>query len=188
MDITELLDFSVKQNASDLHLSAGVPPMVRVDGDVRKLTLPDFTHAEVHRLVTDIMNDAQRSEFEEKVRPLDKSRWAGAVDTVGGDILAKVLSQMNYDGRVATVGLAASFSLNTTVMPFILRGVDLLGVDSVMIPYERRVQAWARLAKELPQEIMDQVSEEVGLEALPAYAQNMVEGKIKGRVLVNPNI
>lgn len=129
-----------------------------------------------------------RSEFEEKVRPLDKSRWAGAVDTVGGDILAKVLSQMNYDGRVATVGLAASFSLNTTVMPFILRGVDLLGVDSVMIPYERRVQAWARLAKELPQEIMDQVSEEVGLEALPAYAQNMVEGKIKGRVLVNPNI
>ncbi|WP_028305241.1 MDR family oxidoreductase [Oceanospirillum maris] len=129
-----------------------------------------------------------RSEFEEKVRPLDKSRWAGAVDTVGGDILAKVLSQMNYDGRVATVGLAASFSLNTTVMPFILRGVDLLGVDSVMIPYERRVQAWARLARELPQEIMDQVSEEVGLEALPAYAQNMVEGKIKGRVLVNPNI
>lgn len=67
MNITELLDFSVKQNASDLHLSAGVPPMVRVDGEVRKLTLPDFTHAEVHRLVTDIMNDAQRSEFEEKL-------------------------------------------------------------------------------------------------------------------------
>ncbi len=67
MDITELLDFSVKQNASDLHLSAGVPPMVRVDGDVRKLTLPEFTHSDVHRLVTDIMSDAQRSEFEEKL-------------------------------------------------------------------------------------------------------------------------
>ncbi len=67
MDITELLDFSVKQNASDLHLSAGVPPMVRVDGDVRKLTLPPFSHSDVHRLVFDIMNDAQRSEFEEKL-------------------------------------------------------------------------------------------------------------------------
>ena len=129
-----------------------------------------------------------RSEFEEKARPLDKSRWAGAVDTVGGDILAKVLSQMNYNGRVATVGLASSFALNTTVMPFILRGVDLLGVDSVMIPYERRVQAWNRLAKELPQEIMDQVSNEVSLEQLPEQAQNMVEGKVKGRVLVNPNL
>lgn len=129
-----------------------------------------------------------RSEFEEKARPLDKSRWAGAVDTVGGDILAKVLSEMNYDGRVATVGLASSFALNTTVMPFILRGVDLLGVDSVMIPFERRVQAWKRLAEELPQEIMDQVSEEVSLEQLPERAQNMIEGKVKGRVLVNPNL
>ncbi|WP_086479753.1 MDR family oxidoreductase [Oceanospirillum sanctuarii] len=129
-----------------------------------------------------------RSEFEEKARPLDKSRWAGAVDTVGGDILAKVLSEMNYDGRVATVGLASSFALNTTVMPFILRGVDLLGVDSVMIPFERRVQAWKRLAEELPQEIMDQVSEEVSLENLPERAQNMIEGKVKGRVLVNPNL
>ncbi|MDX1399037.1 MAG: oxidoreductase, partial [Oceanospirillum sp.] len=89
---------------------------------------------------------------------------------------------------VATVGLASSFALNTTVMPFILRGVDLLGVDSVMIPYERRVQAWNRLAKELPQEIMDQVSNEVSLEQLPEQAQNMVEGKVKGRVLVNPNL
>lgn len=129
-----------------------------------------------------------RSEFEEKARPLDKSRWAGAVDTVGGDILAKVLSEMNYDGRVATVGLASSFALNTTVMPFILRGVDLLGVDSVMIPFERRVQAWKRLAEELPQEIMDQVSEEVSLEQLPERAQNMIEGKVKGRILVNPNL
>lgn len=67
MDITELLDFSVKHNASDLHLSAGVPPMVRIDGDVRKLGIPAFTHQEVHRLVFEIMNDAQRSEFEEKL-------------------------------------------------------------------------------------------------------------------------
>ncbi len=129
-----------------------------------------------------------RSEFEEKARPLDKSRWAGAVDTVGGDILAKVLSQMHYNGRVATVGLAASHALNTTVMPFILRGVDLLGVDSVMIPYERRVQAWQRLADELPKEILEQVVEEVSLEQVPEYAQGIIEGKIRGRVLVNPNL
>ncbi|MBB1486593.1 MDR family oxidoreductase [Oceanospirillum sediminis] len=129
-----------------------------------------------------------RSEFEEKARPLDRALWAGAVDTVGGDILAKVLSQMKYDGRVATVGLAASHALNTTVMPFILRGVDLLGVDSVMIPYERRVQAWKRLAEELPEEILDQVTEEVSLEQVPEYAQNIIEGKVRGRVLVNPNL
>lgn len=129
-----------------------------------------------------------RSEFEEKARPLDKSRWAGAVDTVGGDILSKVLSQMHYNGRVATVGLAASHALNTTVMPFILRGVDLLGVDSVMIPYERRVQAWQRLADELPKEILEQVVEEVSLEQVPEYAQGIIEGKIRGRVLVNPNL
>jgi twitching motility protein PilT len=67
MDIAELLDFSVKHNASDLHLSAGVPPMVRVDGDVHKLGVPAFAHADVHRLVFDIMNDAQRAEFEEKL-------------------------------------------------------------------------------------------------------------------------
>lgn len=70
MDITELLDFSVKHNASDLHLSAGVPPMVRIDGDVRKLGIPAFTHQEVHRLVFEIMNDAQRSEFEENSKSI----------------------------------------------------------------------------------------------------------------------
>ncbi|OPX56609.1 oxidoreductase [Oceanospirillum multiglobuliferum] len=129
-----------------------------------------------------------RAEFEEKARPLDKSRWAGAVDTVGGDVLAKVLSQMHYNGRVAAVGLAGSAMLNTTVMPFILRGVDLLGVDSVMIPYERRVQAWQRIAKELPQEIMTQVVEEVSLEQVPEHAKNIIEGKVRGRVLVNPNL
>lgn len=129
-----------------------------------------------------------RSEFEDKARPLDKSRWAGAVDTVGGDVLTKVLSQMHYNGRVAAVGLAGGFALNTTVMPFILRGVDLLGIDSVMIPYERRVQAWNRLAKELPQSIMDQVAEEISLAQLPERAQQMIAGQAQGRVLVNPNL
>lgn len=129
-----------------------------------------------------------RAEFEDKARPLDKAIWAGAVDTVGGDILAKVLSQMKYNGRAATVGLAASHALNTTVMPFILRGVDLLGVDSVMIPYERRVQAWQRLTRELPASILDQVAEEISLEQVPDYARNIVEGKVRGRVLVNPNL
>lgn len=129
-----------------------------------------------------------RAEFEEKARPLDKSRWAGAVDTVGGDVLAKVLSQMHYNGRVAAVGLAGSAMLNTTVMPFILRGVDLLGVDSVMIPYARRVQAWQRLAQELPKLDLTQVVEEISLEQVPEYAQRIVSGQVKGRVLVNPNL
>ena len=90
-----------------------------------------------------------RDEFAE-TRPLEKQVWAGAVDTVGDKVLAKVLAQMNYGGCVAACGLAGGFALPTTVMPFILRNVRLQGVDSVMTPAERRAEAWERLARDLP--------------------------------------
>ncbi|EOZ0202081.1 MDR family oxidoreductase, partial [Salmonella enterica subsp. enterica serovar Enteritidis] len=91
-----------------------------------------------------------RDEFAES-RPLEKQLWAGAIDTVGDKVLAKVLAQMNYGGCVAACGLAGGFALPTTVMPFILRNVRLQGVDSVMTPPARRAEAWARLVKDLPE-------------------------------------
>lgn len=91
-----------------------------------------------------------RDEFAES-RPLEKQVWAGAIDTVGDKVLAKVLAQMNYGGCVAACGLAGGFTLPTTVMPFILRNVRLQGVDSVMTPPERRAQAWQRLVADLPE-------------------------------------
>ncbi|MBY6187183.1 oxidoreductase [Marinobacter hydrocarbonoclasticus] len=127
-----------------------------------------------------------RSQFEGQSRPLDKAIWAGAVDTVGGDILAKVLSQMAYDGAVAACGLAASFSLPTTVMPFILRGVKLLGVDSVMCPYERRMAAWERLSADLGDEQFDAFSTVAHLDQVPELAQQIIKGQVRGRVLIKP--
>ncbi|MBY5993046.1 MDR family oxidoreductase [Ferrimonas balearica] len=127
-----------------------------------------------------------RSQFEGQSRPLDKALWAGAVDTVGGEILAKVLSQMAYDGAVAACGLAASFSLPTTVMPFILRGVKLLGVDSVMCPFERRQAAWNRLLKDLGTQHYDAFSTVASLEEVPQLAQQIIQGQVRGRVLIKP--
>ncbi|HAR09433.1 MAG TPA: oxidoreductase, partial [Cobetia sp.] len=127
-----------------------------------------------------------RSDFEDKGRPLEKSRWAGAVDTAGGQVLANLLAQMNYDGKVAAVGLAAGADLPTSVMPFILRGVSLLGVDSVMINAERRQKVWQRLA-DLPDEMHTQMQlETVGLEGLAERAEAMIDGRVSGRVLLDP--
>lgn len=103
-----------------------------------------------------------RDEFAE-TRPLEKQVWAGAVDTVGDKVLAKVLAQMNYGGCVAACGLAGGFALPTTVMPFILRNVRLQGVDSVMTPAERRAGAQEHLVQDLPASFFDQSATEITL-------------------------
>ncbi|HIF9314556.1 TPA: MDR family oxidoreductase [Photobacterium damselae] len=126
----------------------------------------------------------ERSEFAEPVRPLDKQLWAGAIDTVGSTMLAKVLSQVNYDGAVAICGLAGGFDLPTTVMPFILRNVKLLGVDSVMCPFEKRQQAWQRLGELLPASYFEQACREVTLEQVPKCAEAITNGQITGRVVI----
>ncbi|WP_154139679.1 MDR family oxidoreductase [Photobacterium damselae] len=126
----------------------------------------------------------ERSEFTEPVRPLDKQLWAGAIDTVGSTMLAKVLSQVNYDGVVAICGLAGGFDLPTTVMPFILRNVKLLGVDSVMCPFEKRQQAWQRLGELLPASYFEQACREVTLEQVPECAEAITNGQITGRVVI----
>ena len=121
-------------------------------------------------------------------RPLENQQWIGAVDVVGGSILSRVLAEMQYNGTVAACGLANSFKLDTTVMPFILRNVSLQGVDSVSCPFTRRQQAWQRLAAELPASAYTELSQVIALAAVPEAAQAIIEGKIQGRVLVDPNL
>ncbi len=125
-----------------------------------------------------------RNELEEKGRPLEKQLWAGAIDTAGSKILARLLGQIHYGGAVAACGLAGGFDLPTTVMPFILRGVKLLGVDSVMCSRERRIQAWQRLAELLPSDFAVQASQIISLEEAPELAESITQGQITGRVII----
>ena len=119
-----------------------------------------------------------------RIRPLDRARWAGAVDNLGGDILAWIASTMEQGGTIASIGLAASMSLNTTVAPFILRGVSLLGIDSGYIrePYRRDV--WRRLATDLRPPHLAEMSRRVAFDELPVIFGEFVGGKAKGRVVV----
>jgi len=124
-----------------------------------------------------------RDEFAES-RPLEKQLWAGAIDTVGDKVLAKVLAQMNYGGCVAACGLAGGFALPTTVMPFILRNVRLQGVDSVMTPPDRRAQAWQRLVNDLPESFFTQAATEITLADAPKFADAIINNQVQGRTLV----
>lgn len=125
-----------------------------------------------------------RVEFEQPARPLEQQIWAGAIDTVGSKVLAKVLAQMNYSSTVAACGLAGGFDLPTTVMPFILRNVRLQGVDSVSCPIEKRIAAWESLAKHLPSSYFEQACNEITLEQAPQYAEAITNGKVTGRVVI----
>ncbi len=120
-------------------------------------------------------------------RPLDQARFAGCIDNVGGDTLACVLPQIGAGGSVAAVGLAGGRELNTTVLPFLLRGINLLGIDSGMCPGERRREAWQRLADTLPLDKLDEMTTEAALEDLPALAEEILAGKVRGRVVVDVN-
>jgi acrylyl-CoA reductase (NADPH) len=122
-------------------------------------------------------------------KPLESERWAAAVDAVGGEMLAKLLKRMKYNGSVASIGLAAGAGVPSfTVIPFLLRGVNLLGIDSVMRPYEDRVQAWSRIVTDLPMDKLDAMVSEYGLEEMPALGTSILEGGVRGRVVVNPNL
>ncbi|HZB90342.1 MAG TPA: MDR family oxidoreductase [Stellaceae bacterium] len=118
-------------------------------------------------------------------RPLDSERWAGAIDAVGSTTLATLLTQLKYGASVASCGLAGGNDLPTSVVPFLLRGVNLLGIDSVMCPVERRKTAWSRLARDLPTAKLDALTETVPLEALPELGQKILKGGVRGRVVVD---
>lgn len=126
----------------------------------------------------------ERAALSEPGRPLDKQHWAGAIDTVGGQMLANVLAQTTYGGTVAACGLAGGAGLPTTVMPFILRNVRLQGVDSVQAPYAARQQAWSRLATLLPESFYQQAAQEITLDQAPEYAARLLDNQVTGRTLV----
>lgn len=117
-------------------------------------------------------------------KPFQKERWAGVVDTVGSHTLANALAQTRYGGTVAACGLAQGMDLPTTVMPFILRNVALVGVDSVMAPLARRQQAWDRLARDLDPAKLEAMIEEVSLDQAQGKAQALMDGQVRGRVVV----
>lgn len=120
-----------------------------------------------------------------KIRPLDRARWAGAVDNLGGDVLAWIASAMEQGGTIASIGLAASHKLNTTVMPFILRGVSLLGIDSGYIREPYRSGVWQRLATDLRPPHLASMSRKIAFDQLPAIFDEYLAGHAKGRVVVD---
>ncbi|TMV13071.1 acryloyl-CoA reductase [Arenibacterium halophilum] len=127
-----------------------------------------------------------REDINETVkRPLESETWAGCIDAVGGAMLARVLGQMKYGASVAAVGLAGGAALPATVVPFLLRGVNLLGIDSVMQPFDNRQRAWARVASDLPLEKLDAMIQPATLADLPALGADILAGKVRGRVVVD---
>jgi acrylyl-CoA reductase (NADPH) len=125
-----------------------------------------------------------RAEFSSPARPLSKERWAGAIDVVGSHTLANVLSQTMYGGTVAACGLAGGMDLSTSVAPFILRGVTLAGVDSVMAPVEKRREAWNRLARDLDMGKLRAMTEKYPLRKVEELAPQILDGKIRGRIVL----
>ena len=118
-------------------------------------------------------------------RPLESEIWSGAIDSVGGSMLARVLGQMKYNSSVASVGLAGGTALPTSVIPFIIRGVNLLGIDSVTQPFARRQRAWARIARDLPPDRLEAMIRPATLADLPDLGREILQGRVKGRVVVD---
>jgi acrylyl-CoA reductase (NADPH) len=125
-----------------------------------------------------------RAELSGPAKPLAKERWAGGIDSVGSTTLANVLSMTKYGGAVAACGLAAGMDLPTSVAPFILRGVCLLGIDSVMCPIERRKIAWSRLASDLDRGKLAEITQEIGLDEVVGAGAKILAGQVRGRIVV----
>ncbi|WP_040871765.1 acrylyl-CoA reductase (NADPH) [Nocardia exalbida] len=128
-----------------------------------------------------------RAELAERGKPLQKERWAGVVDTVGSHTLANVCAQTRYGGAVAACGLAQGMDFPATVAPFILRGVTLFGIDSVMAPEQRRLDAWARLARDLDPAALDSIAQEIPLGEAATAAGRLIDGTVRGRIVVDVN-
>ena len=119
-------------------------------------------------------------------KPLESERWAAAIDSVGGEMLMRVLKQVKYGGSVAAIGLAAGAAVPSfTVVPFLLRGINLLGIDSVMRPYFDRVEAWERLVTDLPMDKLENMIVEARLDDLPAFGKDILQGNVRGRLVVD---
>ncbi|MES3708713.1 oxidoreductase [Pseudomonas putida] len=125
-----------------------------------------------------------REELERPGKPLEKERWAAAIDVAGGQVLANLCAAIQYRGVVAACGLAAGMGLPATVAPFILRGVTLVGIDSVMAPKAERLEAWRRLSNDLDVELLERLIREVGIEEVQGIAPELLAGRVRGRLVV----
>ena len=164
--------------------SIAVAILAKLGYDVAASTGRSETHDYLRSLGAKTLVD--RNDLSEApTRPLDKERWAGCVDSVGGTTLSHVLTQMAYRGSVAAVGLAGGSKLEATVIPFLLRGVNLLGIDSVMCPKDERLVAWQRLVTDLPLEKLESTTQDASLSDLPGLAEAILKGQIRGRVVVD---
>ena len=162
--------------------SVAVELLADLGYSVTALTGKDDEHDHLRSLgATDVLS---RHELEMGTRPLEKSTWAGAVDAVGGDILAWLTRTTKYGGSIACSGLTAGINLNTTVMPFILRGVSLLGIDSATCPMERRLEVWQRLATDMKPTRLPGVAKEITLDGLPHAFSTLLAGEARGRIVV----
>jgi acrylyl-CoA reductase (NADPH) len=125
-----------------------------------------------------------RNELSGPAKPLAKERWAGGIDSVGSTTLANLLSMTKYRGAIAACGLAAGMDLPGSVAPFILRGVCLYGIDSVMCPLPDRKQAWSRLASDLDRGKLAEITQEIGLDAVIDAGAKVLAGEVRGRIVV----
>ena len=163
--------------------SIAVAILARLGYSVAASTGREALHGYLKSLgATEIVARAELAEVSK--RPLEKEIWAGAVDTVGSTTLARVLAQLKYNGSVAACGLAAGPKLETTVIPFLLRGITLLGIDSVMQSYENRVATWDRIASDLPHDKLEEMTEVIGLEDVGKAAAEILAGQVRGRLVV----
>lgn len=166
--------------------SVAVSILNKLGYQVTALTGDESKHDYVRSLGASDFADGP--EWASAARPLEGQRWAAAIDTVGTKVLARVLAEMNYGGVVAACGLAGGADLPTTVMPFILRNVSLIGVDSVMLPAEQRVSTWNRVLADLPMDKLEGItSTTVALKEVGQASEKMLAGGLKGRVLVDVN-
>jgi acrylyl-CoA reductase (NADPH) len=126
-----------------------------------------------------------RDAFEGPGKPMESATWAGCVDAVGGAMLGRVLAQMKPNASVAAVGNAGGIKVETTVIPFLLRGINLLGIDSVMRPYDNRVEAWVRLARDLDLDLLETMIRPAALEDVPELGTAILKGQVQGRIVVD---
>ena len=120
-------------------------------------------------------------------KPMESGVWGGCIDCVGGQILARAIKQMNYGCGIASLGNTAGVKMEASIIPFLLRGVAVLGIDSVMVPVAEREKIWAALDAGMPRDVLESMAEEIGLADVPEYGKKILEGKVRGRILVNVN-
>jgi acrylyl-CoA reductase (NADPH) len=163
--------------------SIAIAALARLGYDVTAMTGKDDAHAYVRWLgARDVLS---RTTLVMGTRPLEAARWAGAIDAVGGDVLAWLTRTTNYGGGIASTGLTGGVELRTTVMPFILRGVSLIGIDSALCPMPVRSEVWKRLATDMKPADLNGIAHDITIEGLPAAFDTLLAGKARGRFVVN---